>query len=379
MVVTLFLLKLVMGSKRPAEEHKHLTSTEESRVEEMSKNILTGSEAETAVVLHECTQHNTPEVGMDELGLLFDSRINEVSRLERQRDEMIQELLELQEPMLQVVELLRGKLSDARRLLTLAQLDYNAVHEDVQQVKVKLFLTTRDSIQSQVTLDACKYEVAQSRITQEELNGHLQHLSQELSQLQVAHQNLLISLRDRARRPWRSRAMSDVSQCRQASVRLQRRLSGSVRALEGWYEPRLMALLKRRQVAEEALRNSREQATDLRARLGPLIGEIERLGVQRSCLEKKIMLMETEREEKAALHKETVENLQTSLRKLQLEFNVQKMYKKDLEMLINGLETDLTFLRGRNEPRTTAEEGQFPIIIPNQTTSRTDSCVQSNL
>lgn len=140
-------------------------------------------------------------------------------------------------------------------------------------------------------------------LLQEELKVHLQHLTQELSQVQIAHQNQLNFIRDQVSRPRRPRATSDVSQCRRASLSLQRRLSGSVRALEGWYEPRLMALLKRRQIVEDAVRSCRERAADLRARLGPLAEDAQRLETQRSFLEKRIRLMETQREESVSHHK----------------------------------------------------------------------------
>ncbi|KAM4723450.1 syncoilin-like [Anableps anableps] len=296
------------------------------------------------------------QMGMKALGELFEYWIQQVSGLERQRDELIRELLALKEPMLQVVEHLREKLMEARRLLTLAQLDYVAVQEEVQHMKRKLFTAARDCIQSQVALAGQEYEVAQSGLTQEELKTSLHGLTHELNQLQDNHQNQLNSLRDQASKPHRSRTMSDVTQCRQASIRLQRRLSGSVMALEGWYEPRMVALLRRRQAGEEALRKCKEQAMDLRSNLAPLREDVRRLEVERSCLEKRINLMEIEREERTAHHKETMEKLQETLRELKLEFEVQKNFRTNLEQLTEGLKTELTFLRGRDEPCNISEE-----------------------
>ncbi|XP_014835831.1 PREDICTED: syncoilin-like [Poecilia mexicana] len=347
-----------MSRKQQVEDDSNTTSAEELHSEDISKHdVHTDSEAalcETAPL----NALKMDQMGMKALGELFEYWIRQVSGLERQRDELIQELLALNKPMLQVVEHLREKLMAARRLLTLAQLDYVATHEEVDQVKRKLFTAARDCIQSQVTLAGQEYEVAQSGLTQEELKASLHDLSHELHQLQTDHQNQLNTLRDQVSRPRRSRTMSDVSQCRQASIRLQRRLSGSVTALEGWYEPRMVALLRRRQAGEEALRNCKEQAMDLRASLGPLREDIRRLEVQRSCLLKRINLMEIERKERTAHHKETVEGLQKTLRELKLEFEIQKTFRTDLEQLTEGLKTELTFLRGNDEPHNIPEEDE---------------------
>lgn len=102
---------------------------------------------------------------MENVGQMLEHCIQQVSLLEIRRDELIQELLYLQEPMMQIVDQLREKLREKRRLIALAQMDHTDVFEEVQQVKRKLFNTARDCIHSQVMLAEQEYWVAQAALT----------------------------------------------------------------------------------------------------------------------------------------------------------------------------------------------------------------------
>ncbi|KAK0153018.1 Syncoilin [Merluccius polli] len=298
--------------------------------------------------------HEVVVVAADDhrLGARFERIRVEVRRLESRRDELVRELQQLvpraqQQQQQHAVAHLRREADEARALLALAQLERGAVGEDARRVKRRLLGAARGCVQNRVALATREYEVAQSAVTQEELKAQIQCLTQELQELQEAHQTRLTCLRDEVSKPSRRRALSDVSHCRRASLSLQRRLSGSMRALEGWYEPRLMALLRRRQAGEEALRKSKEMGQDLRARLGPLEQDIRGLELQRACLEERIASVEREGQESKAQCKETVNMLEETLRDLKVEFEIQRKSTTNLQSLKEGLLRELVGLRNR--------------------------------
>ncbi|XP_036418041.1 syncoilin-like, partial [Colossoma macropomum] len=241
-------------------------------------------------------------VGQDVVNV-FERCLEEVERLQLRRDTLVQELLALERPLQAQLQDLRLQLTHARSRLSHAELHKHTLQEEVMRVKRKLFTVMRDCIQTQISLAAQKYEVEQFGFIQEELQDEVLQQLQELMQMPEDQQIRLATLRERLQGQHRPRAASDLSHCRRASADLSRYTRASMKSLEEWYEPRLLALLRRKQASEDTLRKSRELGQDLKKRLEPLREEGRRMELEREQLQQRISLMEEEKRERVAQHK----------------------------------------------------------------------------
>lgn len=133
------------------------------------------------------------------------------------------------------------------------------------------------------------------------MKAFVEKLIEVISQLHCEHQSQVETLQSQmdnmTQESSKDNTHSYLSQGRRASLDLQQYLQGEIKALEEFYEPRLVALLKRRQSSTDALIKYREQCQDLKTQLGPLKEEEQRLGLERARLEERIHLMEKQRKE----------------------------------------------------------------------------------
>lgn len=138
-------------------------------------------------------------------------------------------------------------------------------------------------------------------LTQEELKAHLVNLTAEITKFNSDHQSHLQALQQQqnnlTQESSKKKTCSYVTQGRRASCDLQQYLQGGIKALEEFYEPRLVSLLKRREATTKGLRKAKEQCQELRSKLGPLKDEEQMLRLQKTCLEERLRLMESQRKE----------------------------------------------------------------------------------
>lgn len=335
--------------------------------------------------------------GMNELGEVgsqMEECIEEVQRLEKSRKELLSKVLELRghkeqeeaegsneeeeetgeqieskvaelmialrreeegrrEERKKEIQSLREERAEEERRLWKVNLERQGVLEELRKLKRRLFAMARDCAQSQATLNTQHREMELLKREEEKLRSLVLQLTEEGSQLRSAHQQQLLSLQAELHAQsanQTSNSQEEMTQCKRHSCGdIQQYLQGGLRALEDRYEPILLALLKRREATAGALVKAKEQAQELRAQLGPLREEIQKLKLQRACLEEKLKLIHIHRREDVGQYKETVYCLEESSRGLKTELTIQKRKTKEIEELRDSLTKQLLLYRAAIE------------------------------
>uniref|UniRef100_A0AAQ4R642 Syncoilin, intermediate filament protein n=1 Tax=Gasterosteus aculeatus aculeatus TaxID=481459 RepID=A0AAQ4R642_GASAC len=253
-----------------------------------------------------------PGPGVNDLGALgcqMEECIEQVQRLERRRKELLTEVLEL-----------RGTKDG----------ESDGGDEPVDSKVVELLRREEEKLQSlalQLTEEGSRQRAAQQ---------------QQVSALQAA-------LHAGTSSPTSS-TQEELAECRrQSCADLQQYLQGGLKALEDRYEPILLTLLKRREATAVALLKAKEQGRELKAQLGPLKEETQKLNLQRACLEEKLKLLHFQRREEVGQYKEAVSCLEDSSRELRTELKIQKRKTREVEELRDSLDKRLHLYRAAIE------------------------------
>lgn len=246
-------------------------------------------------------------------------------------------------------EILREERAEEERRMWKVNLERQGLQDELRKLKRRLFAMARGCAHSQAALNNQRREVEILKREEEKLKSLVLQLIEEGCQLKLAQQQQLSVLRAKLQEQSSSQTTNtaeELTECRRHSCGdIQQYVEGGLKALEDRYEPILLALLKRREATAGAIVKAKEQAQELRAQLRPLTEEIEKLKLQRACLEEKLNLIHMQRRENVGQYKETVHCLEESSRELKTELQIQKRKTKEIKELRDSLNEQLLLYR----------------------------------
>ncbi|MEQ2174195.1 hypothetical protein GOODEAATRI_005378 [Goodea atripinnis] len=183
----------------------------------------------------------------------------------------------------------------------------------------------------------------------EKLNSLVLQLAEESSQLRSAQQEQLLELQAKLHHQssgQTSNTQEELTDCRRNSCGdVEQYVQGGLKALEDRYEPVLVSLLKRKEATAGGVVKAKQQSQELRVQLKPLREEIQKLQLERTCLEERLKLTFMQRQEDTSHYKEAVHFLEESIRELRTELEIQKRKTKEMEELRESLTKQLMLYR----------------------------------
>nr|XP_057902280.1 syncoilin [Doryrhamphus excisus]XP_057902281.1 syncoilin [Doryrhamphus excisus]XP_057902283.1 syncoilin [Doryrhamphus excisus]XP_057902284.1 syncoilin [Doryrhamphus excisus]XP_057902285.1 syncoilin [Doryrhamphus excisus]XP_057902286.1 syncoilin [Doryrhamphus excisus]XP_057902287.1 syncoilin [Doryrhamphus excisus]XP_057902288.1 syncoilin [Doryrhamphus excisus]XP_057902289.1 syncoilin [Doryrhamphus excisus] len=227
---------------------------------------------------------------------------------------------------------LRSERAEEERRVWKLNLEMLEMHDELRKLKRQLFARAKESAHAQAALNKQRHEMEFQKRQEESLQNLVLQMTDECVQLKLAHQQHLLDLQAEIHRHG-ANPTSNITReelCKRHSHGdIQQYLQGSLTALENRYEPMLLALLKRKETTTSSFAKAKEQVQDLRAQLRPLKDELQKLELQRTCLEENLKLTHIQWREDAGYYEETICRLEESSRNLKMELTIQKRKNKE--------------------------------------------------
>ncbi|OCT94927.1 syncoilin [Xenopus laevis] len=285
-------------------------------------------------------------LSLDDVGVKFQFCIAAVGQLEQERDELIRELTLLREPSFEAVRSAHEEVLQAFGQKARAELERDALQEEVRTVRCKLFSVTREYVTCQFQLENQREELKEKQIQRGDLETLASRLAEDLTQLRTA----FVEQREGSQQQLRSLPTRHTSHAiqdrRRLSAELQSLTAEQHSSLEDQYEPRLFRLLEHSERGAAALRVAQEELQKQRDELRPLQGEACKLRVQMNSLQEQIVLLKRKREEEIHLYREQIQELEDSRREMKITVQLQQQQNKELEDLRRSLAHELAIYKG---------------------------------
>uniref|UniRef100_A0A7M4E243 Syncoilin, intermediate filament protein n=1 Tax=Crocodylus porosus TaxID=8502 RepID=A0A7M4E243_CROPO len=279
---------------------------------------------------------------IEEVGERFQECIDAVEQLEKERDNLIQELTLLREPVLQEIRQAHEEILAAYKLLAKVELERDNLRDEIRQIKQKLFKVTRECVACQYQLENRRHDMAQYAAYRDELESRVSQLSEELSQLKETCEKQKEQFRQQLEAPQSRGDSHYLQESRRLSMEFENFVAGSRRGLEEHYEPQLARLVERREASAKALQKMQGEIQGLKEVLRPLQGEASKMRLQNRRLEEQILLIKQKRDEEVLQYREQVEELEERLRELKNGVQLQQRKNQELEELRTSLHQELS-------------------------------------
>ncbi|XP_054620726.1 syncoilin [Dunckerocampus dactyliophorus] len=243
---------------------------------------------------------------------------------------------------------LRSERAEEERRVWKLNLETQEMRDELRKLKRQLFATAKESAHAQAALNKQRHEMELLKRQEENLQNLVLQMTDEGVQLKLTHKQHLLDFQAEIHKHGTNRT-SNITQeelCKRHSHGdVQQYLQGSLTALENRYEPMLLALLKRKETTTRSFAKAKDQAQELRTQLRPLRDELQKLELQRACLEEKLKLTHIQRREDAGHYEETIRHLEESSRDLKMELIIQKRKNKKAAEMTDLLSKQILFYR----------------------------------